>query len=385
MTFGHPLALLWGLLAIPIVLLYRQRVRLRRRQVATGMIWEQVFAEDRARATWQRWRHPVSLAVQLTVLGLIVIALLDVQIPGPRQVVLIVDNSAGMNATDVKPSRLEQAKQTAGRLIETLRPYDSAAVLSVGSAVGVHCNLTGDRATLSEALASISPTTAATRMDAAVALARRMLDKQSGGTIVPLTDGCFEGAQALADAADVELIRVGRPIDNVAIARLQVRRQVADPRQCQVMAEVSFAGQPAACKLRVMLDGKQVATIPVELPPSGSRRQFFDIPAAEAGVLTVELDRTDDFPDDNRVSRTVPPAADVFADATTDATMSASATSAVEWADLGESDLRVPVIGTESAAISGGRPWPAAWLYLAALGVLLLALEWCFYQRRWIC
>jgi len=382
MTIANPLALLWGLLAVPIVLLYRRRLRLRREAVATGMIWERVFAEDQARRSWQRWRRRVSLAVQLTVLAVVVLALIDVQIPGPRRLVLILDNSAGMNATDVEPSRLDRAKEVAGRLIEGLRCYDSAAVLSAGGTVGVHCNLTGDRAVLGEAVASVSPTQGTTPMDAAVALARRMLDQQSAGRVVLLSDGCFEGLEKLKAEADIEWIRIGKTSDNLAVTRLQARRHADDPLRCQVLAEVSnFADKPITCGLQVSLDDKQIKQLPVELPPNGRRQKFFDVSAGESGTLTVRLDRADDLPEDNQVSRHLPPAEDVPSGPAPDATVST-----IPWADLGESDLRVPGDGgTDAATIPGGRPWPPAWLYLAALGVLWLALEWCFYQRRWIC
>ena len=95
MTFANPIALLWGLLAVPIVWLYRQKVRVRREPVATEMIWQQVFAEEPGRTRWQRWRHPVSLGVQLTALALIVTALADPQIADdgglvwPPRVVLV--------------------------------------------------------------------------------------------------------------------------------------------------------------------------------------------------------------------------------------------------------------------------------------------------------
>ena len=81
MAFANPMALAWGLLAIPVVLLYRRDVRRTRVPVAAGMIWQQVLAEEARRGGWQRWRHRVSLAVQLTVLVLLVIALADPQLP----------------------------------------------------------------------------------------------------------------------------------------------------------------------------------------------------------------------------------------------------------------------------------------------------------------
>jgi hypothetical protein len=50
-----------------------------------------------------------------------------------------------------------------------------------------------------------------------------------------------------------------------------------------------------------------------------------------------------------------------------------------------ESDLRVPAdLGTAAAAVDAAPPGPPLWLYLAGAAVLLAALEWCLYQRRWI-
>ena len=77
MEFGNPSGLLWGLLAIPIVIFYILKIRLRRVPVSTVMFWDQVFEEKRPRAIWQRLRHLVSLLVQLAFLGLLVAALSD--------------------------------------------------------------------------------------------------------------------------------------------------------------------------------------------------------------------------------------------------------------------------------------------------------------------
>ncbi len=81
MVFANPMALAWGLLAAAIVMLYRREVRRPRVPIAAGMIWQQVLAEEPSRAGWQRWRHRVSLAAQLTVLALLVTALADPRLP----------------------------------------------------------------------------------------------------------------------------------------------------------------------------------------------------------------------------------------------------------------------------------------------------------------
>src|SRR5215212_4760604 len=110
MNLNHPAALVWAALAIPIVAFYILKVRLRRVPVSTILFWEQVFEEKRPRSLWQRLRHLVSLLVQLAFLLLLVLALAEPFFPWEarqaRRLVLVVDNSASMNATDLAPSRL---------------------------------------------------------------------------------------------------------------------------------------------------------------------------------------------------------------------------------------------------------------------------------------
>ena len=69
MTFAHPHALFFGLIALPIIVLYLRRLRWRRQAVTTGMFWEQVFAEQPARSRWMPWRTAVSAVVQLSILA----------------------------------------------------------------------------------------------------------------------------------------------------------------------------------------------------------------------------------------------------------------------------------------------------------------------------
>ena len=104
MSFAHPLALLLLLLLVPVALLYWLRVRAPRRTVGTGLFWQKALAEEKARGRWQRWRSKVSLAVQMIIVVLIAVAAAGPQVPAPKRIVLIIDNSATMRATDVPPT-----------------------------------------------------------------------------------------------------------------------------------------------------------------------------------------------------------------------------------------------------------------------------------------
>src|SRR3954451_19689868 len=113
MNLANPAALLWALLAVPIVVFYILKLRLRRVPVSTVIFWRQIFDEKKPRSLWERLRHLLSLACQLLLLALFIGALVEPFLSSHQQaqrIVLIVDNSASMKATDVAPTRLERAK-----------------------------------------------------------------------------------------------------------------------------------------------------------------------------------------------------------------------------------------------------------------------------------
>src|SRR5688572_32532338 len=125
MNLATPLALAWAALAVPIVIFYILKIRLRRVPVTTTLFWSQIYEEKRPRSLWQQLRHLLSLLLQLLFLMLVVFALADPfwfweQLQAQR-VVLVLDNSASMNATDLAPTRLDAARDRGLRLIRNLR------------------------------------------------------------------------------------------------------------------------------------------------------------------------------------------------------------------------------------------------------------------------
>ena len=74
MLFDSPSSLYWFGLAVPIVVFYILKIRLRRHAVSTVMFWRQVLDEQNPRSIWQRLRHMVSLLLQLAMLALLVLA-----------------------------------------------------------------------------------------------------------------------------------------------------------------------------------------------------------------------------------------------------------------------------------------------------------------------
>ena len=174
MSFAHPLALLFLLVLVPIVLLYRLRVRVPSRTVATGQFWEKALAEEKVRWQWRRWRTKASMAFEMLIVALIVLAAAGPQIPSAKRTVLLLDNSATMRATDVQPTRLDAAKETARRLIGGLRWCDEMAVVAVGPAPVEIQPMTNDQALMRAAIESVQPAAEPAAIELAVKLAQEI-------------------------------------------------------------------------------------------------------------------------------------------------------------------------------------------------------------------
>lgn len=311
MNLVHPAALLWAALAVPIVVFYILKIRLRRVPVSTILFWRQIFEEKQPRSIWQRLRHLLSLLVQLAFLALIVGALAEPifrwEIREARRIVLIVDNSASMNATDVAPTRLDAAKAAAGPLIEGLRSRDELAILSAGTQPQVRSGLTGHQSTLRAALAAIPPTDGPTMVKESVELARRLLADQPRRKIVLVTDGGSPDLDALKGAEDIQVVPVGTKAGNLGITRFQARRSLLDPIGYQILAEVQNASEAAVeTRLELELAGQVVDVVPIKLEPGARWTHVFEKTSADGGMLTARLNRPDALMVDNAAVAILP-------------------------------------------------------------------------------
>jgi hypothetical protein len=305
MNLVHPSALLLAGLAVPIVVFYILKIRLRRVPVSTLLFWEQIFEEKKPRSLWQRLRHWISLLLQLAFLALLVLALADPifrwQQARARRIVLVIDNSASMNAGDVFPSRLEAAKAEGRRWVDGLRLGDELAIVGAGPEPKVACGLTDHQRSLRAAIDSIKPADGPTRVVEAVALARRLLSgSEKVRRAVVLTDGGFDGAAELARQDDVELVGLGRKTANLGITQLQARRSLLDPIGYEILVEVANASdEPASFRLELDLEDDPIDVVPLTLQPGQRHVQVFEKASAEGGRLRARIDRPDALPADN--------------------------------------------------------------------------------------
>jgi len=284
---------------VPIVALYLLRFGRRRRAVSSLGLWRDTLAQR------NRWRTPVSLAAQLALLALLVLALAEPYRPATRSqarnVVLIVDTSASMNATDAAPTRLVQAVTEAQRLVDKIGQHEQMAVVASDAAPRILCRSTGDRRLLRAALARIRPTNAPGRLADAVRLAHRMVAGYNNPTILVLSDGCDDGVTESLDDDRVRLIKIGGEAANVGVTHLAVRPDPLLPSQAMALVRVENFGQQAATgSLEFGLSGGETRREQLSVPAGEAVAHSWSLDASDGGLLQVVWTVDDALAADNR-------------------------------------------------------------------------------------
>lgn len=320
MQFLAPEALLLSLLALPVILLYVLRVRLRWRTVPTLMFWREAYEERRLTAWWKRLRHLLSLLLQLFFLSLLVLALARPLPPWEerqrREWVFVIDNSASMAAREPSgENRLALAREYALNLLARLADDDPAAVVTTAPTPLTLCGPMTHRSTIRTAIQSVTETDAPDRLLDAVKLAERIARDRSRLQIVVFTDGCSETADQVREIDKVVVLPVGRRANNAGIVRFVPRRSTVDPRTVPVLIEVrNYTDRPLERRLFLDFNNAPLDVLPLSLPPrerwSETREYLID----EGGLMVAELQGSDALAADNRAGAVLvaPPEPTVF-------------------------------------------------------------------------
>lgn len=342
---GLPLATLLGIGAVFGALtgaLYVLRLRRRPVPVPFTRLWQRVLSDKQSSSLFSKLRQLLSLLLQLSMVAALVLALGDPRPEGHREegrtFVVLLDASASMAATDVEPSRFEQAREKVRELIEGMAAADRMLLVRMGATPAPLTTLTGDVALLKTALESVRVHDTGADFDAAVRLALDALHGQARPEIVLVSDGALgplpareegkdgaDGAsakepeplrlplldEAAARGVRVSYLPVGTSGKNVAITQFAVRRYPLDKARHEVLLEITNTNdEPAAVELSLYGDGAIIDVQRLELAANEVwRRLYPDLGGAsaalEARIRALEPSR-DDLPADDRAYATLP-------------------------------------------------------------------------------
>jgi hypothetical protein len=312
---GAPLSVLgpaFAVLGSGLVALYVLKLRRRRVEVPFADLWRRVLRDVESTALWKRLKQLLSLALQLTLLALLLFAIGDPRLQtskSGRTVAIVLDTSASMQAHDGRgATRMSQAIEAARRELRGLGGGDEALLISMDARPTPLTGLTNDDRELARALDGVHASDSPADLIGALRLAAASLRGRPHPTLVLIGDGAWtpsaidhlrlSGAAQLDEVdlsgVDVRYQPVGTPADNLAITAFAVRRYRANQTAYEVLVEVQrFSVENTTGKvpfqLELVQDGEVVNVERLELGPGEKLQRLYPNLAGEGTQLEAVL------------------------------------------------------------------------------------------------
>ncbi len=303
MSLIAPLALLAAAVVGPlIVAMYLLKLRREERTVSSTFLWQRMVRDVEANAPWQKLRRSLLLLLQLLLMLLLVFALarpyLAAQGISGRNLIIIIDHSASMGATDEPPSRLDAAKAKAFQLIDQLPDGGRATIIAAGGQMEVPAAATSDRRELRRAIEQIRLTNSGgSDFSQALTLAAALAAREEDSEVAIISDGNVTLPQDLRVPATVSYFPVGRSTENVAVSAIAL--QPGPAGQTLFVQAANYGQAPTERRLDIYLDGAAFNAYNLTLDPGREQSIIAEIPA-QVEVVEARLAGEDALPADDR-------------------------------------------------------------------------------------
>ncbi|HWE35381.1 MAG TPA: VWA domain-containing protein [Isosphaeraceae bacterium] len=350
--FSSPLgAAQWAALAgVPLAIIALYFLKLRRRpvQVPSTLLWRRSMEDLHVNSLFQWLRRNLLLYLQLLMIFLLMLALAGPRLKGTagqgQRLILAIDNSASMSATDVRPTRLDEAKRHARKLIEEMEADDLAMILTFADRARVASSYTGNKAQLLKRLDEIQPSRSTTSLREALQVASGLANPQrqygegvvATSVVAPklylFTDGGFPDVSGFSlGNLEPVLTTIGPPViaadegekkagaqgespkpppsDNVAILALQTAKNEEKGDTYQVFGRVhNYRGESVSTRARLLKHdpdkpggaGETLDVKELTIAPQAEKSFEFDIQSEGAVEMEVRLEVKDSLPIDDR-------------------------------------------------------------------------------------
>ena len=298
MPLTTPLALL-GLLFVPaVVAMYLLKLRREETVVPSTLLWQRLVADLEANAPWQRLRRSLLLLLQLLLVVILVLLAARPFVERPaglaRDIVLVIDTSASMAATDVSPNRQAAARDAAVAALRDLPTGGKVSVIEAGRTARIVANGTADLGRVRQAIDGIRPTTEPGDLADALELASQLAAQAGDGEVLVVTDAALASIPTTTVNARVRVIRVGdeRGRKNQAIVALAVRTTPSSLAKSVFISVANLDIEPVQRRIELWGDGNLLEARDVSMDAQQRSNVIIDNvgePDHPVGVVEVRL------------------------------------------------------------------------------------------------
>ena len=287
--FAWALAIPAGILAIWLL-----RRRYQPRKVPSTFLWQRTLRDHEANHPLQRLRKSLLMAVQLMAALLLVLALMQPTLQGSEasHTILIFDLSGSMQAETGGRSRLDRAKEEAGRILGELPPGEKVTVLAAGENVRQLMTGSTDPERVRRAVNELACEKGGADLAGAVGLAEavRQEDPEVGARIIVFSD------EYVPDAS-VSAVNAEQGGENRTVYALTAENG-------QAYARIGNFGGDCTLTVACRADGKLCEAKEIRIPAGETAGVLFSIPQ-EARRVEVTIRESDAIAADNRAETIV--------------------------------------------------------------------------------
>jgi Ca-activated chloride channel homolog len=308
---GVPLATLLQIGAAAgalVVVFYILKLRRRPVPVPFSKIWNRILRDKEATSLFSQLKRLLSLLLQLALLALLLLALGDprtaANVLEARNIVVLIDASASMKATDVAPSRIDLAKERVRAMARGLSGSDRMLIAQMDAAATPLTTMTGEIAELEAGIGAVKATDASADFPRALRFAADSLRGLSSPEIIVVSDGALGEAADVAGPVhlgDIKLsyVPIGAGAKNVAITGFSVRRYPLDKSRYEVMLEVTNLSEEALdVELSLLGDGQLTDLTRLRLQAHERLPRFYPNLSGASKTLEAKLALADGTHDD---------------------------------------------------------------------------------------
>ncbi len=284
---------LWSLLALPLLAaLYFLKVRPRRKPTNTYFLWQRIFQQKSSSAFFRRLRDLWSLLLMLLAFLLLAFALSNPRIDSEdeRDLIIVIDTSASMQAMAGGRSQLERARQEAADLVKALNGTRQAAVAALDSRLTFHSHLSTHPRQLLEAIDSIRASDRALNPDAMRQVGGIVAAEDSPYRVVFLTDERHP-LERYPEGVEARVLPADR-LANCGFVAADLQWLPGRPDVASFYCRIFNSGEaPATLDFELVQPatgaiGKYAS---LTVPAGGSLEQIYELVGVEAGEWQANL------------------------------------------------------------------------------------------------
>ena len=297
-------ALWFFLILIPIFIFYFFRIKNKNVIVSTTEFWKTQKNQTLSLSIFQRFLANRSLLFYLIITTLLIFAFAKPFISTTSSLngdsIIIIDTSASMLATDIKPTRFNEMIKETNKLIDTLPSENSISLINAGLIPKLIIQ-TKEKKLAKQKLSKLFPTLTSSNTTSALKLAETISNQLNNPTIFYLTDkDSKEYLAKLPKNISYRQIPIGTSFENLAITQFEVIK--SDTDSLIINATLNWDGNESLeTEIELMINSQLYDIKTISFSPKEQRNlQWTNIPR-NSSTISLNILTNDFFQLDNKV------------------------------------------------------------------------------------